>query len=199
MDRTQEVAGSSPASSTRIQAGLPPLARPPRGRGCGRELSRSRVLQQSGRGNVFREAGCKDPSGSEACESRSARLQAPALGSSGGRAPHRSEGPPRSHRGRSLTTPRPSFGQCRPRATDQSSTRQVSMRYRGSRPVVVLENRLQSVGEDVWGRATPAAQEAPKQAESRARDRRDRTQDGVGSSPASSIAKACNPGFLPVS
>jgi hypothetical protein len=43
-------------------------------------LSLRPLLQQVGRGTVFREAGCKDPSGSEACEGRSTRLQAPGLG-----------------------------------------------------------------------------------------------------------------------
>jgi hypothetical protein len=43
-------------------------------------LSLRPLLQQVGRGTVFTEAGCKDPSGSEACEGRSTRLQAPGLG-----------------------------------------------------------------------------------------------------------------------
>jgi hypothetical protein len=52
------------------------------------------LLQQVGPGTVFRKAGCKDPSGSEACEGRSTRLHAPGVGQSEGTSPHRSEGPP---------------------------------------------------------------------------------------------------------
>jgi hypothetical protein len=54
------------------------------------------LLQQVGLGTVFRKAGCKDPSGSEACEGRSTRLHAPGVGQSEGTSPHRSEGPPPS-------------------------------------------------------------------------------------------------------
>jgi hypothetical protein len=54
------------------------------------------LLQQVGLGAVFRKAGCKDPSGSEACEGRSTRLHAPGVGQSEGTSPHRSEGPPPS-------------------------------------------------------------------------------------------------------
>jgi len=54
------------------------------------------LLQQVGLGTVSRKAGCKDPSGSEACEGRSTRLHAPGVGQSEGTSPHRSEGPPPS-------------------------------------------------------------------------------------------------------
>jgi hypothetical protein len=59
--------------------------------------------------------------------------------------------------------------------------------------VVLLENRLQSVGEGVGG-TTPQAREAASQAESRPRERRDRTQEVAGSSPASSITEKARKG-----
>jgi hypothetical protein len=52
--------------------------------------------------------------------------------------------------------------------------------------VVSLENELQTVGEGVGG-TDRQAWEATSEAEFRSRERRDRTQEVVGSSPASSI------------
>jgi hypothetical protein len=57
--------------------------------------------------------------------------------------------------------------------------------------VVVLENELQSVGEGVGG-TDPWAREAASQAKFRPRERRDRTQEVAGSSPASSMKTAGN-------
>jgi hypothetical protein len=52
--------------------------------------------------------------------------------------------------------------------------------------VVLLENRLQSVGEGVGG-TDPQARESANQVNFRPRERRDRTQEVAGSSPASSM------------
>jgi hypothetical protein len=54
--------------------------------------------------------------------------------------------------------------------------------------VVLLENGLQSVGEGVGG-ADAEAPEAASQAEFRPKERRDRTQEVAGSSPASSTSQ----------
>jgi hypothetical protein len=61
--------------------------------------------------------------------------------------------------------------------------------------VVLLENGLQSVGEDVGGTYLQP-REAPSQAESRPQERRDRTQEVAGSSPASSMKPPQNGGFF---
>jgi hypothetical protein len=63
------------------------------------------------------------------------------------------------------------------------------------RGVVVLENGLQTVGEGVGG-AVLWARKAPNQAVSRPGERRDRTQEVAGSSPASSIKTAGNRRFF---
>src|SRR6266487_3986029 len=61
--------------------------------------------------------------------------------------------------------------------------------------VVLLENGLQTVGEAVGG-TDSSAREPTSQAEFRPRERRDRTQEGAGSSPASSMKTPQMRGFL---
>jgi hypothetical protein len=63
----------------------------------------------------------------------------------------------------------------------------------------LVQNAAQSVGEGVGG-AAARPRKAPNEAESRARERRDRTQEVAGSSPASSIkAQTCSTSRFAVS